>query len=336
MPSPTRWRRVGICWCRPAPAPGSRWATSRRRWSRWRTADRPDRGRHGDARPAEPAGQQRHPGRPGRRRGGHRRVGRHAILKGRTNYACLLKVRDSAAEDQAALISASDLAGRSESAPATPESALGAEVLALREWAEDRRSRRVWPTATTRLRTPIGPGSRCPSRCGSAWASTLPARRRLFRGKVPGRARAADLVVTNHALLAINAMHGGTALPEHERGHHRRGPRTGRPGDRRGLGGAESRSRSNGSAPGADLSRGRPGARAAGVGRSPCGPLWTERPWSGSRIPTRRSSRRAAVRTVPGACVSAMTGGRRRSTRTAAGRRRREGDLRHRRADGWR
>ena len=28
-------------------------------------------------------------------------------------------------------------------------------------------------------------------------------------------ARAADLVVTNHALLAINAMHGGTALPEH-------------------------------------------------------------------------------------------------------------------------
>ena len=29
-------------------------------------------------------------------------------------------------------------------------------------------------------------------------------------------ARAADLVVTNHALLAIDAMHGGTALPEHE------------------------------------------------------------------------------------------------------------------------
>ena len=28
-------------------------------------------------------------------------------------------------------------------------------------------------------------------------------------------ARAADLVVTNHALLAINAMHGGTALPDH-------------------------------------------------------------------------------------------------------------------------
>ena len=35
---------------------------------------------------------------------------RHAILKGRTNYACLLKVRDGGAEDQAALISAGDLA----------------------------------------------------------------------------------------------------------------------------------------------------------------------------------------------------------------------------------
>lgn len=30
------------------------------------------------------------------------------------------------------------------------------------------------------------------------------------------RAREAQLIVTNHALLAINAMHGGTALPEHD------------------------------------------------------------------------------------------------------------------------
>ena len=30
------------------------------------------------------------------------------------------------------------------------------------------------------------------------------------------RARSAGLVVTNHALLAIDAMHGGTALPEHQ------------------------------------------------------------------------------------------------------------------------
>ena len=28
--------------------------------------------------------------------------------------------------------------------------------------------------------------------------------------------RTRHLVVTNHALLAIDAMHGGTALPEHQ------------------------------------------------------------------------------------------------------------------------
>jgi ATP-dependent DNA helicase DinG len=61
----------------------------------------------------------------------------HAILKGRTNYACLLKVRDGA-DDQAALIPASELVASLQEAPrAAPESALGAEVLALREWAEE-------------------------------------------------------------------------------------------------------------------------------------------------------------------------------------------------------
>ena len=62
---------------------------------------------------------------------------RHAILKGRTNYACLLKVRDIAS-DQGTLISAGDLAETIKAAPlSSPESALGAEVLALREWAEE-------------------------------------------------------------------------------------------------------------------------------------------------------------------------------------------------------
>ena len=37
-----------------------------------------------------------------------------------------------------------------------------------------------------------------------------------FVEKSRDAARAADLIVTNHALLAIDAMHGGTALPEHD------------------------------------------------------------------------------------------------------------------------
>ncbi len=143
---------------------------------------------------------------------------RTAILKGRTNYACLLKVRDAAAQDQAALISAGDLAATIASAPlSTPESVLGAEVLALREWAEEQaatggladrddapsHTERAWHQVSIPVRECLGP-QRCPygSEC--------------LVEQSRDQARAADLVVTNHALLAINAMHGGTALPEHD------------------------------------------------------------------------------------------------------------------------
>ena len=142
---------------------------------------------------------------------------RHAILKGRTNYACLLKVRDGA-DDQAALIPASELvASLQESPRAAPESALGAEVLALREWAEEQlddgaladrddaptHTDRGWQQVSIPVRECLGT-QRCPQ--GGL----------CFVEKSREVARAADLVVTNHALLAIDAMHGGTALPEHQ------------------------------------------------------------------------------------------------------------------------
>lgn len=142
---------------------------------------------------------------------------KHAILKGRTNYACLLRVRDGSGQDQQALISAADLVDTIAAAPlATPESALGAEVLALREWAEEQadqagvadrddapsHTERGWQQVSIPARECLG-AQRCPY--GDA----------CFVEKSRDQARAADLVVTNHALLAINAMHGGTALPEH-------------------------------------------------------------------------------------------------------------------------
>lgn len=142
---------------------------------------------------------------------------KHAILKGRTNYACLLKVRDGT-DDQAALIPASELLASLQEAPrAAPESALGAEVLALREWAEEQltdgqladrddaptHTDRGWQQVSIPVRECLGP-QQCPQG-GSC-----------FVEKSRETARAASLVVTNHALLAIDAMHGGTALPEHE------------------------------------------------------------------------------------------------------------------------
>ena len=142
---------------------------------------------------------------------------RHAILKGRTNYVCMLRLREGAAQDQSVLITAGDLIDNLKSSPQrTPESALGAEVLALREWAEDQFERdgladrddapphteRAWAQVSVPVRECLG-AQRCPYGAECFVESSRDA------------ARAADLVVTNHALLAINAMHGGTALPEH-------------------------------------------------------------------------------------------------------------------------
>jgi ATP-dependent DNA helicase DinG len=142
---------------------------------------------------------------------------RHAILKGRTNYVCLLRLRDGAAQDQGALIPAGDLIETIRSSPqSTPESALGAEVLGLRAWAEDQARQGG-----------LADRDDAPSHTERAWAQvSIPVRECLGAQRCPygdecfvessrDEARAADLVVTNHALLAINAMHGGTALPEH-------------------------------------------------------------------------------------------------------------------------
>jgi ATP-dependent DNA helicase DinG len=50
--------------------------------------------------------------------------GTFAVLKGRSNYACLHRVREGVPDDQGALVE-------------LPEGSLGAEVVALREWIEE-------------------------------------------------------------------------------------------------------------------------------------------------------------------------------------------------------
>jgi len=127
-------------------------------------------------------------------------------------------VREGVADDQQALIPAGELIETLRSSPpSTPESALGAEVLALRGWAEDQAEQRA-----------LADRDDAPSHTERAWAQvSIPVRECLGAQRCPygaecfversrDVARAADLVVTNHALLAINAMHGGTALPEHD------------------------------------------------------------------------------------------------------------------------
>ena len=142
---------------------------------------------------------------------------RTEILKGRSNYACLLRVRDQVGGEQETLLGSVEVADAVRSSrAASPESVIGAEVVALREWAEaelvsggladrddaPRHSPRAWAQVSVPVRECLS-AAKCPSG-GECFVEASRA-----------RARQADLVVTNHALLAINAMHGGTALPEH-------------------------------------------------------------------------------------------------------------------------
>lgn len=132
---------------------------------------------------------------------------RWATLKGRANYACLYRVRNGAPDDQGELVSVDALSA----------GALGAEVVRAREWAEQQAadggtgdrdrldpgvSERAWAQVSVNSRECIG-ASRCPygAEC--------------FAELARGRALDADVVVTNHALLAIDALEGVPVLPEH-------------------------------------------------------------------------------------------------------------------------
>ncbi|MEO7586975.1 MAG: ATP-dependent DNA helicase [Arachnia sp.] len=137
-----------------------------------------------------------------------------AVLKGRSNYACLYRSRSGTDADQGALVGAEDLAAAASDLDSV--SKLGVEVLALRDWVEEQ--------ATSGS---LADRDDAPSHTAAGWAQvSIPSRECLGVTACPfgaecrvelsrERARDAQLVVTNHALLAINAMHGGTALPEH-------------------------------------------------------------------------------------------------------------------------
>lgn len=133
---------------------------------------------------------------------------RWATLKGRANYACLFRVRNGAPDDQGELVSVEAVS------PGT----LGSDVVRAREWAEQQAadggtgdrdrlepgvSDRAWAQVSVSARECLG-ASRCPfgAEC--------------FAELARGRAMDADVVVTNHALLAIDALEGVPVLPEHD------------------------------------------------------------------------------------------------------------------------
>src|SRR6476620_10973861 len=128
----------------------------------------------------------------------------YAVLKGRSNYACLHRIREGVPDDQGALID-------------VPEGSMGAEVLALREWAEEqveakgsgdrdsapKHTDRVWRQVSVNHRECLG-------------ATKCPFADECFAERAKEKAARSQLIVTNHSLLAIDAIEGVPMIPEYD------------------------------------------------------------------------------------------------------------------------
>ncbi|MFW0155624.1 ATP-dependent DNA helicase [Rothia sp. P6271] len=130
-----------------------------------------------------------------------------AVLKGRNNYVCVHKLEGGYPDDeQEDTLFAADVASGS-------VGRLGQEVLRLRQWAQ---------TTDTGDRDDIKPGvsDRAWRQVSVSAAECLGKRCPLvescFSELAREKAAQSDIIITNHALLAINAFEGIGVLPEHE------------------------------------------------------------------------------------------------------------------------
>jgi ATP-dependent DNA helicase DinG len=128
----------------------------------------------------------------------------YSVLKGRSNYACLHRVREGVPDDQGTLV-------------AVPDGSIGSEVLRLRSWAEDeaqnggrgdrdsapRHTDRVWRQVSVSHRECLG-------------AAKCPFGLECFAEQARERAARSHLIVTNHSLLAIDAIEGVPMIPEYD------------------------------------------------------------------------------------------------------------------------
>jgi ATP-dependent DNA helicase DinG len=137
-----------------------------------------------------------------------RRRPQFAMLKGRSNYLCLHRVHEGAPSDEGeGLFDPAETLGG-------PSSKLGKDIMRLRDWADETEtgdrddmtpgvSDRAWAQMSVSSRECLG-------------ATKCPYGGECFAEAARERAKLADVVVTNHALLAIDALEGAPVLPEHE------------------------------------------------------------------------------------------------------------------------
>lgn len=141
-------------------------------------------------------------------------------VKGRAHYVCRQKLVGGFPEDEPEALPGMELVGGAEratdrrAAAPTATSQLGREVARLHRWAQDTEngdrdelvpgvSERAWRQVSVSSRECLG-ATRCPmaEECHVELARA--------------RAKEVDVVVTNHALLAIDAVEDVQLLPEHD------------------------------------------------------------------------------------------------------------------------
>lgn len=136
-----------------------------------------------------------------------RRRPQFAMLKGRSNYLCLHRLHEGVPQDEE-----EGLFDQFEAA--APSSKLGQDLLRMRDWSDDTEtgdrddltpgvSDRAWAQVSVSSRECLG-ATKC------AYGAEC------FAEAARERAKLADVVVTNHALLAIDAIEGAPVLPQHE------------------------------------------------------------------------------------------------------------------------
>ena len=126
------------------------------------------------------------------------------MLKGRSNYACLHRIREGVPDDQGALVD-------------VPVGSMAEKVLELRGWAEKeaedggtgerdnapRHTDREWRQVSVNHRECLG-------------AAKCPFGQECFAELAREKAQRSHLIVTNHSLLAIDAIEGVPMIPEYD------------------------------------------------------------------------------------------------------------------------
>ena len=128
----------------------------------------------------------------------------HAVLKGRSNYACLHRIREGVPDDQGTLVD-------------VPQGSMASKVLELRAWAEQEAGsggsgeRDNAPRHTDREWRQVSVGHR-----DCLGASRCPFGQECFVETAREQAHRSHLVVTNHSLLAIDAIEGMPMIPDYD------------------------------------------------------------------------------------------------------------------------